>query len=58
MIGVIPNETPEKPEITDQLAMSGWNVVIDYTRDRKCDECVFTEICHICFERCPGDLEL
>lgn len=50
MIEVIPNETPEKLEITDKLAMSAIKVIMDYCQEHDCEECGIADVCdyHFC----------
>lgn len=50
MIEVIPNETPEKPEITDELVMSAIKVIMDYCQERDCEKCDIVDVCdyHFC----------
>lgn len=50
MIEVVPNETPEKPEITDKLAMSAIKVIMDYCEKHDCEKCGIVDACdyHFC----------
>lgn len=50
MIEVIPNETPEKPEITDKLAISAIKVIRDYCQEHDCEKCGIVDVCdyHFC----------
>lgn len=58
MIGVIPNETPEKPEITDQLALAAINLIKDYCGSRKCGECGIKRECEMFFIEYPAHWEV
>ena len=56
--GNMPDKTPEKPEITDQLAISGMNLMREYTTDRKCTGCAFQGVCRIFFRGCPANWDI
>lgn len=58
MIGVIPNKTPEKPEITDQLALSAIKVIKDYCTNHECRKCGIQNECVDCFGGMPEDWEI
>ena len=45
---------PEKPDITDELARSGANVVADYADGKDCSSCTFCDICADYFNVCPS----
>lgn len=50
---------PDKPEITDELAMSAVKVVSDYCDNQKdCYKCGLRDICNEHFEDAPYDWEL
>lgn len=49
---------PDKPEITDELAMAAKRVMKQYTTGRECSDCVYREDCVVDFNACPANWEI
>lgn len=49
---------PDKPEITDELAMSLRTLMAQYATDKECSDCVYKKDCSVDFGICPANWEL
>lgn len=54
MIEVIP----DKPDITDELAMSLRTLTAQYATDRERSECVYRNNCSVDYRKCPANWHL
>lgn len=49
---------PDKPDITDELAISLRTLMAQYATDKECSDCVYKKDCSVDFGICPANWEL